>query len=95
MNYKMAEQIREVAGDSITSTRVMEQARLILAGLSEGIEAKEFENLLFEYSFTLMAEVATNVSVVCLGQDNFDKMSDSLMAHEVDTFLESIQKEGK
>jgi hypothetical protein len=91
MDYQMAEQIKMVAQISLIDNKVLEKARDIVAGISEGIDLEELSNLLFEYSGTLAASVATSVSLVCLGENKFNQMAESLETHEAEQLVKDIE----
>lgn len=91
MDYQMAEMIKNVSQMSLIDDKVLEKARDIIAGISEGVDFDELSNLMFEYSGTLAASVATHVSLVCLGQDKFNQMAESLETHEAEKFVKDIE----
>ena len=94
-NLQIAEQIKDTAHNAIVNNEVLESARKIIAGVSEGMEIDELGNLLFEYSATLSAKVATEIAFVCLGRKKFDELADAVMEKEVDSFIEQIEKFGE
>lgn len=91
MNYEMAEQIKEVSQMAIIDEEILLKARNIVAGISSGIEFKELSDLLFDYSASLAASVATHVSYVCLGAKNFNEMAESVETHEAEQFVKDIE----
>jgi hypothetical protein len=94
-NIEIANAIRDTAQESILDIEVLESARKILAGLQQGADLDEIGSLLFNYSATLSAIVATQVAYVCLGNEKFDKMADAVMENEVNSFIEQIEKFGE
>jgi hypothetical protein len=92
MNFETANLIKDISNRSIVDDVVLNKARDIIAGVSRGADIEELGNLLFEYSATLSATVATGVALVCLGEDKFDAMADDLMEHQINKFIEDIEK---
>lgn len=92
-NLEMANAIKDTAHNAIVSNEVLESARRIIAGLHEGIDLDEIGSLLFDYSATLSAKVATEIAYACLGKEKFDKLADAVMENEIDNLIASLENE--
>ena len=93
-NLEIANAIKDKSHEAIVDSEVLEKARLIIAGLHNGIEIDELGELLFDYSATLSAKVATEIAYACLGKEKFDEIADAVMEHQVNEFIESVEKWG-
>lgn len=94
MNFETAHLIKDISSQSLIDNEVLKKARLIIAGVNEGADIDMLANLIFDYSATLSATVATGVAMVCLGQENFGNMADDLMEHEINKFIDDIETWG-
>ena len=90
-NLEIANAIRENAQSAIIDFEILEKARQIVAGIHEGLPIDEIGELMFDYSFTLSAKVATGVAYAVMGEEKFDQMTDDIMEHELNNFLESLE----
>ena len=91
MDFEMAEKIRDVSQMSIIDDEIMLKARNIVAGVADGVGFKELSDLLFDYSCSLAASVATGVSYVCLGADNFHEMAESVETNQAEQLVKDIE----
>lgn len=94
-NLEIAHAIKNVAGNSMVDSEILEKAQKIIAGLHAGVNIDEFGDLMWQYSCALSAKVATGVAYSVLGADKFDEMCDDLMENEVDNFISEIEKFGE
>lgn len=94
-NLQIANAVKDTAHNAIVSNEILESARRIIAGLQQGADFDEIGSLLFDYSATLSAKVATEVAYVCLGSEKFDEIADAVMEHEINSFIESVEKFGE
>jgi hypothetical protein len=91
-NVEIAHAIKNVSGASMVDNEILEKAQKIIAGLHAGVDIQEFADLMWEYSATLSAKVATGVTYAILGSEKFDEMCDELMENEVDNFISEVEK---